>query len=189
MRLPAIIAALMMWFVLGAVTTLSGAQVDCLTEHFNNQRSGENPSETVLTPTAVQSGSFKQLFGFGTPDFSQPYCQILYAGNVSIAGSTHNVIFTHDGPFLTAYDADAVTSYQSNPYYWHVRLATNEAGSNCSAPAIDRTNNAIYVVTAESGSTIHFNALDLSTGAHKTGSPVAVTSSPSGVRCMSPARV
>src|SRR5476651_2161675 len=167
------LVAAAMWLALGCVSTLSGAQSNCLTEHFNNQRTGENANETVLTPAAVQSGSFKQLFGFGTPGFGQPYGQIVYAGNLSIAGGTHNVIFTHDGPFLTAYDADAVTNYQNNPYYWHVRLATNEAGSNCAAPAIDLANNAIYVVTAESGGTVNFNALDLSTGAHKAGSPVA----------------
>src|SRR6185369_8882467 len=82
--------------------SLWSAQVNCLTVHFNNQRTGENPNETILTPAAVQSGNFGRLFTYGTPGFAKPFGQFMYVANQSIAGGTHNVIYTHDGIKLTA---------------------------------------------------------------------------------------
>jgi hypothetical protein len=155
---------------------LWAVQVNCLTEHFNNQRTGENPNETILTPAAVQSGNFGRLFTFGMsgPGSVYPAGQFLYVANQSIAGGTHNVIYCHDGPNLSAYDADAMVTYLGNPYYWHVTLVTNQAPWNTDAPAIDLANNAIYVVDAENGGAIYLYARDLATGANKPGSPVSV---------------
>src|SRR6185436_18658066 len=149
--------------------SLWAAQVNCLTEHFNNQRTGENPNETILTPAAVQSGNFGRLFTYGMPNFASPAGQFLYVANQSIAGGTHNVIYSHDGPNLSAFDADAVVTYLGNPYYWHVSLVTNQAPWNTDAPAIDLANNAIYVIDAENGGPIYLCARDLTTGANKPG--------------------
>jgi uncharacterized repeat protein (TIGR03806 family) len=166
--------ALAAWTVLGFAATLWGAQSDVLTEHFNNQRTGENAAETILTPAAVQSGNFGKLFGFGTVNFSEPEGQVLYVANQSIAGGTHNVIYIHDGACISAYDADAAVTYLGNAYYWHTQLATTNAPWNTNAAAIDKATNAIYVVVGENGGAVSLCALDLTTGAHKTGSPVAV---------------
>ncbi len=151
-----------------------GAQSDVLTQHFNNQRTGENAAETILTPTAVQSGNFGKLFGFGTVNFSEPEGQVLYVANQSIAGGTHNVIYIHDGACLSAYDADAAVTYQGNAYYWHTQLAATNAPWNTNAAAIDKATNAIYVVVGENGGAVSLCALDLTTGAHRAGSPIAV---------------
>ncbi len=166
--------ALAAWLSCSLSAALWGAQSDCLTQHFNNQRTGENPNETILTPTAVQSGNFGMLFGFGTPGFGEPEGQILYVANQAIAGGTHNVIYTHDGGNLSAFDADAAVTYLGNPYYWHVALTATSAPWNTNAPVIDRANNAIYVVVGENGGAVSLYALDLTTGANKAGSPVAV---------------
>src|SRR5271154_388029 len=162
------------WILLGLAGTLWGAQSDVLTQHFNNQRTGENAAETILTPTAVQSGNFGKLFGFGTVSFTEPEGQVLYVANQSIAGGTHNVIYIHDGGCLSAYDADAAVTYQGNAYYWHTQLSATNAPWNTNAPAIDLATNSIYVVVGENGGAVSLCALDLTTGAHKTGSPVAV---------------
>src|SRR5437016_1455910 len=99
------------------------AQVNVLTQHNDNARTGLNTNETILTPTNVN------LYGFGKI-FSQPvdgpvYAQPLYVSGVSIPSKgTHNVVFVatlHDS--LYAFDADT-----NMPALWHDSFINPAAG-------------------------------------------------------------
>ena len=68
------------------------AQTPILTEHYDNARTGQNTSETILTPANVSSGTFGKLFTLKADGYV--YAQPLYVPNLAIPGNgTHNVIF------------------------------------------------------------------------------------------------
>src|SRR5439155_21760315 len=76
-----------------------------LTRNYNNQRTGANLSETVLTTSNVNSGSFGKLFRLSVDD--QVVAGVLYASGVSIAGGTHNVVYVATvNNTVYAFDAD-----------------------------------------------------------------------------------
>ena len=176
------------------------------TYHYDVARTGANRSETTLTPANVNIGSFGKLFSFSVD--GQIYGQPLYVPNVTIAGATHNVVYVateHDGVY--AFDADGkstsplwqrsfidpasgVTTLDSNkdfPESWSVDgTAYNdiypEVGIT-STPVIDATTNTMYVVakTKENGTFVQrLHALDITTGAEKSGSPVAIQAKMAG---------
>ncbi len=78
---------------LGALPALS--QVSVLTRSYDNQRTGTNLSETVLTQSNVNPSQFGKLFQLEVDD--QIFTQILYMPGLSIAGGTHNTIFSGHG--------------------------------------------------------------------------------------------
>jgi hypothetical protein len=176
------------------------AQINVLTQHNDNARTGLNTNETVLTPTNVN------LYGFGKI-FSQPvdgpvYAQPLYASGVNIPGKgVHNVAFVatmHDS--LYAFDADI-----KMPALWQASFINPAAGiapdtavdaaspyGNCltfvgeigiiSTPVIDAASGTIYVVsrTKEPLQVQRLHALDISTGYERSNSPVVITAAVQG---------
>src|SRR5260370_32871798 len=80
---------LILLLTLGALPALS--QVSVLTRSYDNQRTGTNLSETVLTQSNVNPSQFGKLFQLEVDD--QIFAQILYMPGLSIAGGTHNTIF------------------------------------------------------------------------------------------------
>ena len=68
----------------------TAAQVSVPTARYNNQRSGVNSSEKVLTPSNVRLGTFGKLFSQSVD--GDIYAQPLYLPNVSINGAVHNVV-------------------------------------------------------------------------------------------------
>src|SRR5512146_1494559 len=50
--------------------------VNVVTQHNDNQRTGANLHETILTPATVHSGKFGKLFARSV--YGQPYSQPLY---------------------------------------------------------------------------------------------------------------
>ena len=176
------------------------AQINVLTQHNDNARTGLNTNETVLTPTNVN------LYGFGKI-FSQPvdgpvYAQPLYVSGVNIPGKgVHNVAFVatmHDS--LYAFDADV-----KMPALWQASFINPAAGiapdtavdaaspyGNCltfvgeigiiSTPVIDAASGTIYVVsrTKEPLQVQRLHALDISTGYERSNSPVVITAAVQG---------
>ncbi len=195
---PAMRKILLLLMLLFSVLSASG-QTDVLTHRNDNMRTGQNTSETILTPSNVNSTTFGKLFSLSTDGYV--YAQPLYKSNVLIPGQgTHNVLFVateHDSVY--AFDADG----KSSTPLWQVSFINPSAGittvppSDISAiygdivpeigitstPVIDPSTSTIYVValTKENGSYFQrLHALDITTGAEKFGGPVVLQASVAG---------
>ena len=166
---------------------------DVLTYHNDIERTGQNLTEQILTPTNVKS-SFGQLFQDSVDGLVDG--QPLIKTNVSIPGQgTHNVVYVvTENDTVYAFDADT-----AGAPLWHVSvLGTNETASDdrgcsqvtpeigiTSTPVIDPTagtNGTIYVVAMSklvaNSTTTYFqrlHALDMTTGAEEFGGPVAIS--------------
>jgi hypothetical protein len=172
----------------GTGTGGSGAvasAADVLTYHNDIARSGQYLAETILTPANVNSTRFGKV-AFLSAD-GKVDAQPLYAGNVTVSGVAHNVVYVateHDSVF--AFDADT-----GAPLWQRSLLANGETTSdarNCSqitpeigvtaTPVIDRSqgaNGTLYAVamSKDTNGAYHqrLHALDLSTGAEVLGGP------------------
>ena len=164
------------------------AGVQVLTYHNDNTREGQNTQETVLTTANVASSTFGKV-GFYSVD-GKVDAQPLYVAGETIAGASHNVLYVvteHDS--ANAFDADTGT------VLWHVSvLGANETTSDdrgcgqvtpeigmTSTPVIDLKAGAhgtIYMVAASKDSSGNYHqrlhALDLTTGAEISGSPITI---------------
>src|SRR5262249_27739833 len=88
-------------------TRLAPANVDVLTFHNDQFRTGANSREDVLRPANVNSTNFGKLFSY--PVDGYVYAQPLYKANLAIAGA-RNVTFVvteHDSVY--AFNADSQT--------------------------------------------------------------------------------
>jgi hypothetical protein len=162
----------------GAAKPYGGAPIDVLTYHYDNYRTGWNPTETDLTATSVASANFGLLHDFTVDGnvFAQP---LLVSGFVMPDHTTHDVLIIatgHDSVY--AFDAKTFATL------WSKSLGTaqnsNDVGCGdvvpeygiSSTPAILRVapNVAtIYLVAATEPSSMVFHtqlhALSLATGA------------------------
>ena len=178
---------------LGAVAAIvcsvfgAHAQVNVTTYHNDISRTGGYTQETVLTPANVSGGQFGKVFTTAVDGWV--YAQPLYMSNVSIGGSTHNVLYVAtENDTLYALDA------ASGTIYWHYSLipansvpVSSSADLNCTdlvpeigvtgTPVIDPTTGTIYLVAkSKVGATFYqyLHAIDISTGAEKFGGPVNI---------------
>lgn len=182
-------------FVLCACALVQSAEaVDVLTQHNDQYRTGANLSETILTPSNVNSTQFGKLFSYTVDGYV--FAQPLYVSGYSIGGGTHNVCYIatmEDSVY--AFDAD------SNTTYWHkqftggnitpVPIVDITANNNLnihgdvgilSTPVIDKSGGTIYVLarTKNTSTTTYIqtlHALDLATGNEKFGGPVVISAS------------
>lgn len=165
------------------------AQTDVLTWHNDVARTGQNLTESLLIPARVSSATFGLLANV-TVD-GKVDAQPLYVSALRVNGQgMHNVLFIateHD----SVYAADADTG----KIYWKKSMLlpgeTTSDTRNCSqvipeigitaTPVIDRkagANGTIFLVAmSKDGSGNYYqriHALDLSTGAEESDSPVVV---------------
>src|SRR5438132_2442316 len=61
-----------------------------LTHHNDSQRTGQNLSETMLTPAVVNSKTFGKLFTL--PVDGEVFAQPLYVPNLAVGGGAHNLL-------------------------------------------------------------------------------------------------
>jgi len=174
------------------VTGYSGT----FTHHNDNARTGQNLNETVLTPANVNPASFGKLSSY--PLDGMAIASPLYVANVTIPGQgLRNVVYVateHDSVY--AFDADGLAP---GPLWQHTLLFSGattvpsaDTGECCDiapeigvtgTPVIDPSTNTLYVVakTKEGSAYVQrLHALDLATGAEKSGSPVVLQASVPG---------
>jgi hypothetical protein len=167
------------------------AQVNVLTYHNDNARTGQNLNETILTPATVNPTNFGKV-GFMSMDGlvdGQP----LYVTNLTVAGTRRNVVFVvTENDSVYAFDADSFAQL------WHVSaLPSGDTPSDdrgcsqvlpqigiTSTPVIDLNNGphgTIFVVAmskdATGGYHQRLHALEITTGAEIGGSPSTITAS------------
>ena len=108
-----------------ALVSVCSGQIAIPTGRVDNQRSGANVNETLLTPANVNSNQFGALFHY--PIDYQALAQPLYVPNVNIPGQgTHNVVYVATmADSVYAFDADSNAGSNASPL-WSVNF-TNPA--------------------------------------------------------------
>ena len=172
------------------------AQVSVTTYHNDNSRTGQNLSETLLTPNNVNVNQFGKLYSGSANLDSWAAAQPLYVANVTIGGATHNVVYIATiANSIYAFDADSgqelwYANYGPATPFDNVCLDSNYAISPSAGagivgtPVIDPVGGIIYFVTKTgNGSStpwaLYLHAADFTTGIDEAGSPVLI-SPPSG---------
>ena len=176
------------------------AQVSVTTQRYDTGRTGQNLNETVLNTSNVNVNTFGKLFTRAVDD--EVYAQPLYVPNVTIPGvGSRNVLFVATvNNSVYAFDADDPSSPLP---FWRVNFngsfhATNntEVGQACGTyrdfsgnlglvgtPVIDPATSTMYFVTktTENATFVQrLHAINITTGAEKSGSPVVVTATVAG---------
>src|ERR1700761_2178973 len=181
---------------LAAAISLLG-QTNVVTQHNDIGRTGQNLTETILTPANVNKDQFGKLFTLNVD--GQVIAQPLYLSSVTINGAVHHVVFVateHDSVY--AFDASVGTplwqASMLDASHGAAAGATAVPGSDtecrdiCNGqgqcepagpmweygitgtPVIDTSRRTLYVVskTFESGQAVQrLHALDITTGNEK----------------------
>src|SRR5438874_11011154 len=168
-------ALLMALTALGLTVGASpAAATDWPTFGFNLQRTGENPFESIITPSTVGGLHMLWSFDLGAVTIMQP---VLAAG-VIVNGSRKDLVY------MGAEHGDLYAiDVTSGTMVWHRNLGSQH--TSCfilpdgifgvsGSPFLDRANNRMFVVGGDG----KMYALDLSTGDTLSGWPVAVTTDP-----------
>jgi hypothetical protein len=187
-------------------TNTPSAFVAVLTQHNDSGRTGMNLAETFLNVTNVNTNQFGLVFSRNVDD--QIYAQPLVLTNVNILGrGTHNlVIVATVNDSVYAFDADnalVATPYWTTSFINPPNIVA-PANTDMSAigacggayqdfsgnigivgtPVIDPVAGTIYLVarTKENGTNFvqRLHALDVSTGAERSNSPVIITATCAG---------
>jgi hypothetical protein len=171
----------------------AAAQVSVTTYHNDIARTGQNVSETVLTPANVNVNQFGLLYSGSLALDSWAPAQPLYVPNVTINGVTHNVVYVATlYNSVYAFDADTgqnlwyAPSYEPPTPFDEVCTDSNyefspSAGAGIvGTPVIDSGAGILYFVTktGDGVSTpwaLYLHAVDFTTGIDEPGiSPVLI---------------
>ncbi|MEN9612447.1 MAG: hypothetical protein RLZZ628_3261 [Bacteroidota bacterium] len=174
------------------------AQTAVLTQHNNNKRTGWNDKETILRPSNVNPAKFALTNTLSVDD--QVYAQPLITTRTTIGNFTGTVLFVATvNNTVYAFNADDVSQptplWESNLNPAGQRapdifdLSDPVYGKPCGGnyrdfsgkfglvgtPVIDTISKTLYVATktidVNGKFYAYFNALDMTTGQHRTGSP------------------
>src|SRR5579883_168722 len=174
------------------------SQQSVLSQRYDNARTGANLSELTLTTANVNVNQFGKLFSLSVDGSTQ--AQPLYVPNVPIPGKgTHNVLYVATmNDKVYAFDADNNAGANASPLWMRdftnaaagitavpitdIACACNVVGNVGieSTPVIDPASETIYLLarTKENGSYFQrLHALDITSGAERPGSPVAIHAS------------
>lgn len=188
--------------IVAGLTINVAAQVNVLTYHNDNARSGANLNENLLTPLNVNASSFGKLFSYVVD--GHIYAQPLYVSGVNIPGKgARNVVFVateHNSVY--AFDADS-NAGASGGLLWQVNLGPTAAVPNpdfgnryggfgaispeigiTSTPVIDLASGTIYVDAFTHEGTTYYHkihALNITNGAERSFSPAIVRATVPGV--------
>jgi hypothetical protein len=168
------------------------------THRYDNARTGQYLTETVLTPANVNAATFGKLASYSIDGIA--HASPLYVANVNVAGvGIRNVVYVateHNG--LYAFDANGLSAsplwYRSfiNPGAGVTTVPDDDVGEFfditpeigiTGTPVIDPASQTLYVVvkTKESGNYVQrLHAIDIATGAEKFGGPVVIQASVPG---------
>jgi hypothetical protein len=178
-------------------------QISVTTQHNDIGRTGQNASETILTPANVNATSFGKLFTQIVDGVM--YAQPLYMQNVTVpTKGTHNVVFAAtENDTVYAFDADNNGGVNGVPL-WEASLKTPAHGALPGAtsvpsieigediapvigitgtPVIDPVAGLLYVVSfteENSNYVLRLHALKIASGDEERGSPVVIQASISG---------
>jgi hypothetical protein len=166
------VSLLALLILTGVWASRASAQTAVTTYHYDNNRTGWNSQETVLTPANVNSSTFGALYTVPLNDLVN--AQPLFIPSVNItAGSfqgVHDVVYVGtDSNTVYAIDSHTGTILLNPSFGTPVArpLGCGNNGPNVgidSTPVIDRTSNTLYAVmyTQDTGGpTYRIHALDL----------------------------
>ncbi len=174
-----------------------GAQLNILTNRYDQARTGANLVETTLTVANVTAARFGKVGSYAVD--GAVYAQPLYASGLTVNGQVRNVLYVATmNDKVYAFDADRPSTpplwsrdFTSPPAVTPVPI-TDIARPNLnivgnvgiqSTPVIDAASGTIYLVarTKESGQYVQrLHALDIRTGQSRPGSPVTIAGSVPG---------
>lgn len=183
--------ALLILFVTASVAS---AQVDVLTQHNDNQRSGLNTHEVVLNRQAVRT-TFGKLWTLYSD--AKIMTQPLYVSNLKSAkcpAGCNTVIFASMKGTIYAYMADRKPSTVNQTLVWARHLGDPQNGNEdldvmavddpwwgiLGTPVIDRPSNSVYAVVWNVDGQYRLYNIGLSSGQIKQG-PVVIEGSVAGV--------
>jgi hypothetical protein len=177
----------------GSGGTGGGAITAVTTNRYDDQRSGVNLRETVLTPSNVASGRFGRLFSRAVD--GQIYAQPLYLAGVTAPDNrVHDLVYVATA-HNSVYAFDAADPAASTPL-WQRNLGPSGSTSSfgctdmipevgiTSTPVLDPVTGVLYVVAKgqeATGWVQRLHALDAATGAERPGSPVVITATVPGM--------
>jgi len=186
------------------LSAVAYSQEEVLTQHNDLGRTGWNSRETILNTRNVRSGIFGKQFTYSVDD--EIYAQPLVASGVNIPGSGNkDVVYVATvNNSVYAFDANGA---RSTPYWQvnltpagtrppnHTDMIPPACGGNYTdflgnigivgTPVINKNAGTLYLVArgvTPDGAhySQYLHALDLATGAERSGSPVLITARVNG---------
>ncbi len=172
--------------MLAVCASLAHGQTTIPSESYDGNRTVANLNETILNTSNVNATQFGKLFSL--PVDGAIYAQPLYIPNVSIHGSSHNVVYVATMDDVAyAFDADVNTvplwmvDFKNPPAVTAVISQDGNITDNIgieSTPVIDVSSGTLFLVTYTHENTndvYRLHALDITSGTEKFGGPVVIS--------------
>ncbi|MGH3415870.1 MAG: choice-of-anchor D domain-containing protein, partial [Actinocrinis sp.] len=164
-----------------SVLTATAARADEVTASQDSYRTGWDPNESGLSPASVTSADFGQQFS--TALDGQVYAQPLVVGNTLIAATENDKVYG-----LNASTGAILWTKDVGPFWPAATIGCSDLTPNLgitSTPVYDPSTGYVYLVAkANDGADAmhphyYMHAVNPSTGAEKSGFPVAIGGHPS----------